>query len=312
MIGSAGPIGAESCPTWQSWRRQAFRMRRSARACGCRGMELRMPTSRTGASAPSVPWTRYLEGLWSGFRAGWVMIVVAIVLGARRIGWPWAAVFVFVVLGTAIGGLFIAMDMSRTLMMISPVLLLGVWLWESWRPAALRFVLPAVVAANLVLPAAHVMWHRYDRYLVAADRTSRMAKSTGFLSRGKIDRRSRTVLYALDARPRGARSLTKPFPWPPFTLMPSSSARRYECRQGIIAAAEPDLEIALELDGENPTGLFLRGVIRGSRQQTALAADDFRKALAHAPADWPARQDAEQFLQAATSDIEPATIRPVP
>ena len=130
------PDRPKFCATWQSWRRRVFRMRRSARACGCREGRLNCGClSREleqGAVRAVDPVSR---GALVRLPAGWVMIVVAAVLGAR-IGWPWAAAFVFLVLGTAIGGLFIAMDMSRTLMMISPLLLLGVWLWESWRPAA--------------------------------------------------------------------------------------------------------------------------------------------------------------------------------
>ena len=72
---------------------------------------------------------RYLEGLFSGYRAGWIMIVAAVWFWARAVGWKWGVVFGLVVLVCSIGGLFIAADMSRTLMIECPLLLVGTWLW---------------------------------------------------------------------------------------------------------------------------------------------------------------------------------------
>ena len=73
---------------------------------------------------------RLFEGLWSGARAGWLMIGAAICFAARRIGWKWGGLFAAIVIFTAIGALFIAADMSRTLVIEAPVLLLGAWLWS--------------------------------------------------------------------------------------------------------------------------------------------------------------------------------------
>jgi hypothetical protein len=121
------------------------------------------------AEVREVSWTRLIDGLWSGFRIEWVFVVVAIWLTGRRAGWSWAVVLAIVVILSAGGSLYIAADMSRNLMAISPVLLLGIWLWESWRANSLGWVLPGVVVAGALLPAAHVMWDQKIaiRYLPA-------------------------------------------------------------------------------------------------------------------------------------------------
>ena len=82
---------------------------------------------------PTVPWIRFLDGMWSGYRVAWLVNVAGLVLVARRIPWRFGLPLVMVELGTAVCGLFIAWDMSRSMMMIIPLLLLSMWLWEEWR-----------------------------------------------------------------------------------------------------------------------------------------------------------------------------------
>ena len=98
------------------------------------------------------------------------MIVAGIALSRRRVGGTSGAAFAVLTLGTAVGGLFIAWDMSRSAMMILPAFLLGIWLWEEWRTGEgvasprdiggrmLVFVLPVVLIGNLTVPAQHVLW----------------------------------------------------------------------------------------------------------------------------------------------------------
>ena len=68
------------------------------------------------------------------------------------------AAFAIVVIASALGGLFIAWDMSRTLMIVSPVFLLGMWLWEEIASGQWRWLLSGVLVANLLAPAHHVLW----------------------------------------------------------------------------------------------------------------------------------------------------------
>ena len=86
------------------------------------------------------------------------MIRAAICFAAQRIGWKWGGLFAAIVIFTAIGALFIAADMSRTLVIEAPVLLLGAWLWSEAKTPSNALSLSAVLAANLILPAQHVLW----------------------------------------------------------------------------------------------------------------------------------------------------------
>ena len=105
-----------------------------------------------------MPWEPLVRGLWSGYRAAWVVIVVGICLVGARLGWRWAIALGLVVATSAAGSLLVASDMSRSTMIICPVLLYGSWLWEESRAKALAVALPVVVAINFLLPAAHVSW----------------------------------------------------------------------------------------------------------------------------------------------------------
>ena len=110
------------------------------------------------AEGQLVPVLRYAIGLWSGFRAGWLIIVAGSALVVRSVGWKTGLVVVATTAASTLGSLVIAKDMSRSLMIVSPALLLSVWLWEEWRRDRMSWVLPVVVAANFALPAMHVMW----------------------------------------------------------------------------------------------------------------------------------------------------------
>ena len=146
------------------------------------------------AELPTVPWFRFLDGMWSGYRVAWLVIVAGLVLAVRHIPRRFGGPLILLEIGTAVCGLFIAWDMSRSTMMISPLLVLSMWLWEEWRTTILQapeaseisdgespgdsepharhvvrapravllsWFLPAVLAANLIAPAYHMLWSTY-------------------------------------------------------------------------------------------------------------------------------------------------------
>ncbi len=176
------------------------------------------------------------------------------------------------------------------------MLLLGVWQWEKWRVGRWRFVLPCVVAANYVLPASHVMWNqkidirtmpveiyalRDPPTLFAAARL--LLESDELIAAGRLAEVSAKLDEAIDLDPRYANAFVK------------RAALRMS--EGNYAAAEPDLNEALEIDADSATGNFLLGVILGSQRRWQDAVNHLQHALDHAPPDWPARQDAERFLR---------------
>ncbi len=102
----------------------------------------------------------YAFGLWSGFRAAWPLVAIAIADAWRKRGHWLGALLAAVTVPTALVGLVVASDMSRTLMVLVPVVLLGAWSLPSLTKRYGRLALAAVLTANLLLPAAHVVWTR--------------------------------------------------------------------------------------------------------------------------------------------------------
>jgi len=255
---------------------------------------------------------RYIAGLWSGYRAAWIFIGAAIWLWPRRVGWQWGALFAIVVLGTAVGGLFIAADMSRTLMMISPVLLLGIWLAVLAAPALPVWLLPAVVFTNFVLPATHEIWFmtvdisrfptEFARWqgptppvLAAAELLEQavVLKDQGKFAeaRSKLDEAIRTDdAYAVAYARRAALKI----------------------HDSDFAGALSDVEAALRIDPTMPYALFLRGLLRAACGDRAAAVQDIRQALQNTGPDWAMRSQAEQVLKQLTEQGAPPEARPDP
>jgi hypothetical protein len=243
----------------------------------------------------TIPWTRFAEGLWSGFRIGWLAVVAALVLAARRVGWRWGAAFAIVVIASAVGGLFIAWDMSRTLMIVSPVFLLGMWLWEEALSGLWRWVLSGVLVANLLLPAHHVLWSvewpiawlpaeivrwRHPPPIFAA--VEFMHRARRLNDEGKYAE----ALANFDAAIRAEENYAQ-------AHIERAILRLHERD---LAGASADIDRAIAITPNYPYAFLLRGALRRERGQTDAARDDVRHALELAPADWQYRETAERLL----------------
>jgi tetratricopeptide (TPR) repeat protein len=250
--------------------------------------------------AQSVPWTRYVEGLWFAYRAAWPLLPAALVLWARRVGWRLLAALAALAAGMGVGGLFIAMDMLRTLMVLCPLLLWGVWEWAAWQPPQLRFVLPALAALNLLLPASNLtwlgrwpiswlpaeihQWHDPPAFLRAADLMEQgrqlIAQKEYGEARQKFD--ESIALYPLYARAYIHRATLR-------------------IQEGDKSGGAADIEEALRVQPGNPDALFLRALVRSEQGDTAAAITDLKEALKNAPANWPPRELAERAIRDATA-----------
>ncbi|HEY4311401.1 MAG TPA: tetratricopeptide repeat protein [Pirellulales bacterium] len=264
-----------------------------------------------------VAWTSFAKALWSGYRAGWLVIGAAIVLVWRRVGAGWALTFVFLVIGTAVGGLFIAADMSRSLMMSSPAFLLSIWLCEEWRlqtihkplpgrPAMLAAMfLPAVVLANLSLPAYHVMWMRSWQVETLATEIKNWIDPPPLLVAGQDLIRGRQFLEqgsTADALRSYDSAILHAEGAYPLALIERANLR---IQNGNISGAESDVNDALREVPDYPFALLLRAAFRLDHGQASLAAADLQRALSKAPADWPYREKAQSLLEKATGNRTP-------
>ncbi|WP_414661948.1 tetratricopeptide repeat protein [Horticoccus sp. 23ND18S-11] len=252
------------------------------------------------------PWLPMLWGAWNGLRLGWVAVAFACV-AAFRLGRHRLAVAT--ALAALIVNLCIADDISRSASMAVPVMIAGVLLAWRHRPAQSRRLLPALCAANLVLPAQHVIatW--------AAPTTHQSMP-----------------ILALDAERERARN-------PPEFASPSAYNRRSidhfqnkSVERALVAADialafDPDFAkaianhgILLYMSGRKPEGTLeldralqrapqlydarlQRAAFRQQAGDLRGALEDVRQALQDMPADWPRRPEAQQYERTLAAQV---------
>ncbi len=239
---------------------------------------------------------RFWEGLWSGFRAAWVMVGACAWFTFRRLGTTWGAVFAALVAGSALMSLVIAADMSRTLAIMTPVMLLGIWQWRESAERSFHIVLATLVTANLLLPAEHVIWPfkmpiRYLYTSIDDWRNPPQLFQPGNYVQGGAEMRRRGDLKEARWYYDTALQLDD-------TFAPAYFARAaLSADQGNLPAVLSDVEIGLTLSPGHPDGLMLRALTWQARGNLAAAIADVREALQTAPPEWSTRKDAEQRLQ---------------
>jgi len=254
----------------------------------------------------NVAWTRFAAALWSGFRASWVVIVAGLWLWGKRAGGKWAVLLAVIALVTAVGGLRIAIDMSRTMMTLAPLLLFAAWSWESWRAPAHAWLLPAVVVANFLLPATHELWFQkftIDHFptewnnwrgpppptFVAAEL---IGQATDLLAQGQVDGARQKLDAALEIDPTYA------------VAYAHRAAIRMNARD--FDGAFIDADQAQQKDPTLPYPYFLRGYLRALRGERDPARQDLQMSLQLSSPAWTFRPQAEQLLQQLSSDPPPA------
>lgn len=101
-----------------------------------------------------------VSGLWEGLRVGWALVLAGLAgvwraeMSRRRTE---AWLFTGGTLLTAAAGLFTALDMSRSMVLLLPLVPLG-WMALTRIPAAgFPYLPPILAAASLLLPANHVV-----------------------------------------------------------------------------------------------------------------------------------------------------------
>ncbi len=104
---------------------------------------------------------RFIEGWWYSYRAMWIGWWIAVVMIYRRGANRQPLAFWLMVIttfATSIGGLMIAGDMTRSLMMLMPAMLAAALWFAEQSELKPRWLICALVGANLLLPAKHVIW----------------------------------------------------------------------------------------------------------------------------------------------------------
>jgi hypothetical protein len=238
----------------------------------------------------SVPWDDFLDGWWSGYRAAWLVIAVGFYFCGRQAGWIWAAALAIATVLSAIVALFIAADMSRSMMIVIPTLFLGIWLWHESQPRTFAWGLPAILIANLLLPTAHVMWNL--RIPIHSFPTVWTGSMMPHLDPEVYTRNGHKQLAAGnldDARKAFDTALRLDDHYAPAYLL--RAAQRL--RQDDLIGAQTDIRDALRLTPDLPDALFLSAVIAQRLNDLPTARTNVQKALEIAPSDWRQRSQAE-------------------
>lgn len=253
----------------------------------------------------SVPLSRFAAGLWSGFRAAWLMVLAAVWFWGRRAGWAWGACLGLLVLVTSLGALCIAADMSRTFTIEVPLLLAGLWLWHECSATSFRFVLPLVVAANFLLPATHVVWPfeipiRYFYVQVDAYREPpRELQPQTYVAESNLlleQRNFAAAAIGFDS----ALQLDKNY-------LPAYVGRAtLHFMERRIPETLSDVEAALRLQPGHCDALFVRALVRQVQGNRLAAVADLEQASQTAPENWPLRAEAQRLLEQFRGEQRPA------
>jgi hypothetical protein len=244
---------------------------------------------------------RYLEGTWHALRSGWFVVFVPVwflwTTHRRVLGGTLALVLT----GTLAVCMLVADDLSRTICLISPLLLLGVLEIVRQQPHLARIALPTLVAANLVLPAYSIItcmqpwpifyfhaemdhWRHPPPYLVPE---AYMQRGIQFAIQRNFSQAEHCFAVALKLDGDFAPALL------------NRAVMRFN--QGDLDSARQDAEHAVRVNGNDPEAYFVRAMVRLRVADASGAVADLEKALQIAPPEWPRRREAQDMLIKAKS-----------
>lgn len=236
----------------------------------------------------TVPLQRFGEGLWYAYRAGWIAIFAFLWHCFQTRKWEGLAATGIVFYGTL--GVFVAWDMVRTLMILTPLFLIAVWGLE-------KRIAWAVLAANFLLPVSHVIWfaewpirplwkemHRETPSLVAAELLN---ESRTLLDKGQVGIATTKLSEAI--------ALDGTYPLVYFT--------RALCyiKMELLDKALVDVENGLKVDPKHPDLLYLKGYVYWNRGDVSQAKQILKMAKENAPADWSRLKQVERLLNEPTN-----------
>jgi hypothetical protein len=247
------------------------------------------------------PVYRLFFGTWMGLRCGWVLVValVALVLvRGRGMGTVISALVVTLMIVLTMGiTLVIAADTGRSASMLWPAAVVGLLLMIRMRPIWVRYALPALVAANLLLPASNViMFFSWPVRNVYAEWSTYRDPSTIFhaanwLNGGKIllgQGKLAEARHQFDVALQLDDHLIEGYVYRAIVNL----------QLGQITAAAEDADKAMALDSRSADAMFVRGTVDQRQHDAADARWLFERAMKISPADWNFRDDCIAALRA--------------
>jgi len=245
------------------------------------------------------PWVVW-DGVWQGLRAAWLLVVVFVWFSSARHSRWWTAGVVVCLLATlALHIRLVVGDLSRTMSAVLPAAVLGVVLLQRRRGAALRYVLPALLAANLLLPAKHVVlsfdqpilyfyaeWNAYQQ----ADRQFFFFNPDFYIQRGMALAQQKKLPAALAEFETALRL-------DPQNAAVFANRGVVYAEGGDLSAAQADFERAIRMQPKAPELYVNRAHVRRRQDDLRGALEDLQKALSVAPSRWEERNRIEEEVQ---------------
>lgn len=248
---------------------------------------------------------RVALGVWEGWRAGWGFVAVALVLTWRQYGAAIAAALVGAVLAVAITGLATAQDFSRSLLFLSPVVVLGFLAAREnpengpgavTRCGTSRLAMWSAVAVTLLLPAHLVTSDLVRPVYYLHHELAAFENPPAYLMPERYELRAIEAMQAGDT-PRAEHQLTLAIK---LARQPAGALKQ----RGVLRAsngrwpeARADFAAMVEAAPQDPESWFFRAQAEFALGNVAGARSDLESALARAPAEWAQRPDVTRFRQ---------------
>ena len=243
----------------------------------------------------------YAFGLWSGFRAAWLLVGVAIAIYGASVGERWIVLAAVTVLTTLVS-LVVASDMSRTLMVLMPVALVGTWRLPAFAGRRGRYALAALLVANLLLPATHVVWTRTFPVHSLPTEIANLRNPPGWVYAPEHFRRGNQLLSegrADEARKEYSEAIRLENRW----IAPHIQRAAASVWLGDIDNAGKDIDAVLAADPRCFDALLMRATFPSSEGDVRQNISDLEQALQFAPPNWPPRAQAEEAHQPSAEEI---------
>ena len=146
------------------------------------------------------------------------------------------------------------------------------------------------MALNIVLPAPHVMWDQVVPIRPLPIETQELREPPTVFTAARLLSEADALIKSGDVAGGSAKldqaiELDRGYA---FAFVMRAALRM---NAGRVADAAVDLDEALAVKEELPMAHYMR-LDRAGQGQAALAVEDFQKALAYAPPNWPARRSA--------------------
>ena len=247
------------------------------------------------AQAPSqATFFRYVFGGWEGLRIGWLFVVAAIALLRPRPGF--AALLGILAAVLLLVGLASAQDLSRSVMMLEPVAVLGVLLAAesagTWVPGALR----AGAALALLLPAYHVMTDRVNPVFYLYHELFALQNPPAAVTPEIYELRGILAMEQGDySRAESDFGLSIKLARDPAG--PSQQRGVLYASAGRWTEAQQDFARIVQFEPSNPDGWFLSAQAANALGRSEEAKGDLTKALALGSKTWAARPDVVRYCQ---------------